>query len=112
MLFGGQHARFFEAIGGYNPITIKSDGRVRKYLFAKSDRIAERVRLAHTKNITEQWLFWRLINKGLCSYREIFVEDVFDFYDIYRMQEYCDRLDYDEAVQSYESEKESKKNQR
>lgn len=39
----------------------------------------------------------------------MFVDDAFDFYDIFEMHEYCDREDYDQAIQNWESDQESKR---
>ena len=57
-------------------------------------------------------MFWRLINKELCTYREVFIDDIYDFHDVFKMHEYCDRLDYDQAIQNYESDKEMEKNRK
>jgi hypothetical protein len=40
----------------------------------------------------------------------MYVDQIFDYYDIFRMHEYCDRLAYDEALSHHQADVEARKN--
>lgn len=65
-------------------------------LFPKPDGLeGERARLA--PNVLEHWLFFRPVVEGLCTYREMMVEQIFTFDQIFEMHELLDLKAYDEA---------------
>lgn len=62
-----------------------------------------------SKNIDDKWIFWRLINEKLCTYRDVFVDNTLNWHDVFAMHEYLDRRAYDNALSQYQIDKESKK---
>lgn len=54
------------------------------------------------------WLIWRPVLAGECSYREMFVDQVFSFNDIHAMHEYLDLKLYDSAFGAWDSDRRMK----
>lgn len=41
-------------------------------------------------DVAEYWFLWRPVFAEVCTYREMFVDEIFSFYDVHRMHEMLD----------------------
>lgn len=59
-------------------------------------------------DISEYWLLWRPVMNNVCSFREMFVDEIFSFEQIFAMHEMLDLRVFDHAYARYSAEKKPK----